>query len=96
LRWLEIEEVANLEAIPGLPPTAAHLGRLTSDFSDGGADVIVRAPYQHAKPSEWLSERTGIPAIVLPLTVGGTEKATDLYSLFDDIVARLNGATNNE
>jgi zinc/manganese transport system substrate-binding protein len=96
LRWLEIEEVANLEAIPGLPPTAAHLGRLTSDFSDGGADVIVRAPYQHAKPSEWLSERTGIPAIVLPLTVGGTEKATDLYSLFDDIVARLDGATNNE
>jgi len=95
LRWLEMEEVANLEAIPGLPPTAAHLSSLTSEFSDGGADVIVRAPYQHAKPSEWLSERTGIPAIVLPLTVGGTEEATDLYSLFDDILARLNGATND-
>ena len=91
LRWLGIEEVANLEAIPGLPPTAAHLGKLTSEFSDGGADVIVRAPYQHAKPSDWLSERTGIEAVVLPLTVGGTEAATDLYSLFDDIIARLNG-----
>ncbi|NCF14456.1 MAG: zinc ABC transporter solute-binding protein [Gammaproteobacteria bacterium] len=94
--WLGIEEVANLEAIPGLPPTAAHLGKLTSEFSAGGADVIVRAPYQHAKPSEWLSERTGITAIVLPLTVGGTEEATDLYSLFDDIVARLNGAINDD
>jgi zinc/manganese transport system substrate-binding protein len=94
--WLGIEEVANLEAIPGLPPTAAHLGKLTSQFSAGGADVIVRAPYQHAKPSEWLSERTGITAIVLPLTVGGTEEATDLYSLFDDIVARLNGAINDD
>jgi len=94
LRWLELEEVANLEAKPGLPPTAAHLSKLTSEFGDGGADVIVRAPYQHAKPSEWLSDRTGIPAIVLPLTIGGTEAATDLYSLFDDIIARLNGAMN--
>jgi len=91
--WLGIEEVANLEAVPGLPPTAAHLGKLTSEFSDGGAEVIIRAPYQHAKPSEWLSERTGIPGIVLPLTVGGTDAATDLYALFDDIIARLNGVT---
>jgi len=93
--WLGIEEVANLEAIPGLPPTAAHLGTLTSEFSDGGAEVIVRAPYQHAKPSEWLSERTGITAIVLPLTVGGTDAATDLYALFDDIIARLNGVMSD-
>lgn len=93
--WLGIDEVANLEAVPGLPPTAAHLGQLTSEFSDGGADVIVRAPYQHAKPSDWLSERTGISATILPLTVGGTEEATDLYSLFDDIIARLNRAVND-
>ena len=93
--WLGIDEVANLEAVPGLPPTAAHLGQLTSEFSDGGADVIVRAPYQHAKPSDWLSERTGIIATILPLTVGGTEEATDLYSLFDDIIARLNRAVND-
>ena len=89
LRWLGIEEVENLEAIPGLPPTATHLGKLTSEFGEGGADVIIRAPYQHAKPSEWLSERTGIPATILPLTVGGTEAATDLFALFDDIIARL-------
>lgn len=95
LDWLDIEEVANLEAIPGLPPTAAHLGKLTSEFSDGGADAIVRAPYQHAKPSIWLSERTGIEAVVLPLTIGGTEAATDLYSLFDDIIGRLNGVMND-
>lgn len=92
LDWLGIEEVASLEPIPGLPPTAAHLGKLTSEFSTGGADVIIRAPYQHGKPSEWLSERTGIKAIVLPLTVGGTDEATDLYALFDDIIVRLNGA----
>jgi len=89
LSWLGIEEAANLEAVPGLPPTASHLSQLTSQFADGGADVIIRAPYQHAKASQWLSERTGIPAIVLPLSVGGTDGATNLFTLFDDIIARL-------
>ncbi|MBT8087972.1 MAG: zinc ABC transporter substrate-binding protein [Gammaproteobacteria bacterium] len=88
-RWLGIEEAANLEAIPGLPPTATHLSQLTARFGDGGADFIIRSPYQDARASKWLSERTGIPAIVLPLTVGGTEQAADLFSLFDDIIERL-------
>ena len=95
-QWLGIEEAANLEAIPGLPPTATHLGRLTSRFKEGGADFIIRSPYQDARPSEWLSERVGINAIVLPLTVGGTEQARDLFSLFDDIVDRLLQARHHE
>ena len=95
-QWLGIEEAANLEAIPGLPPTATHLGKLTSRFKDGGADFIIRSPYQDARPSEWLSERVGINAIVLPLTVGGTEQARDLFSLFDDIVDRLLQARHHE
>jgi zinc/manganese transport system substrate-binding protein len=88
-RWLGIEEVANLEAVPGLPPTPAHLSRLTQQFGSGGADFIIRSPYQDDRPSEWLSEKTGIPELLLPLTVGGTDEAQDLYSLFNDIIDRL-------
>ncbi len=94
--WLGMTEVANLEAIPGLPPTATHLSRLTSRFGAGDADVIIYSPYQDSKAAEWLSERTDITAIVLPLSVGGTPEATNLFSLFDDIITRLLGATSNE
>ena len=94
--WLGIEEVANLEAIPGLPPTPTHLSRLTKKFDEGGADFIIRSPYQDARPSEWLSEKVGIAAIVLPLTVGGTEQVQDLFSLFDDIIERLLEARDHE
>jgi zinc/manganese transport system substrate-binding protein len=62
-------------------------------FGDNGADIIIRAPYQDERASEWLHERTGIPAVLLPLSVGGTEEATDLFTLFDDIIDRLLGAT---
>ncbi|MBT5032401.1 MAG: zinc ABC transporter solute-binding protein [Proteobacteria bacterium] len=88
-RWLELVEVANLEAIPGLPPAAGHLSGLVSRFENQGADFIVRSPYQSARASNWLSERTGISALELPLTVGGTDEATDLFSLFDHIIDRL-------
>ncbi|MGW8370239.1 MAG: metal ABC transporter substrate-binding protein, partial [Gammaproteobacteria bacterium] len=88
-RWIGLEEVATLEAVPGIPPTTSHLSQLVSKFGDGNADLIFRAPYQDAKASEWLSGRTGIPAIVLPLTVGGSDESADLFSWFDDIADRL-------
>lgn len=91
-RWLGLEEVANLEPIPGLPPTVSHLSDLASRFKDGGADFIVRSTYQDDKSSVWLHERSGIPAVMLPLTVGGSDDATDLFMLFDDIIKRLRGA----
>ncbi len=87
--WLGLIEVATLEAVSGIPPTASHLGSLLERFGDKGADFIIRAPFQNEKASDWLSERTGIPAVLLPLTVGGTEQATDLFKWFDDIINRL-------
>ena len=87
--WLGLEEVANLEPVPGIPPTASHLGTLLARFGKGGADYIIRAPFQDPKASEWLAGRTGIPAIMLPLTIGGSDAAVDLFRLFDDILNRL-------
>jgi zinc/manganese transport system substrate-binding protein len=88
--WLGLEEVETLEPVPGIPPTAKHLTELLDRFGgENGADFIIRAPYQSEKPSNWLSERTGIPAVMLPLTVGGSDQASDLFKLFDDIINRL-------
>ncbi len=90
--WLGLEEVANLEPVSGIPPTAGHLSSLLKRFDEGGADIIIHAPFQSEKASKWLSERTGIPEIMLPLTVGGSDGAKDLFSWIDDILDRLLGA----
>ena len=87
--WLGLVEVATLEPVSGIPPTASHLGSQLDRFGNQGADLIIRAPFQSEKASQWLSERTGIPAVLLPLTVGGTEQSSDLFSWFDDIINRL-------
>lgn len=89
--WLQLEEVGTLEPVPGIPPTTAHLSALLAQLgTDGsGADFIIRSPFQSAKASDWLQEQTGIPAVMLPLTVGGSNGADDLFGLFDDVLDRL-------
>ena len=51
--------------------------------------VRMFANAQLQKAAEWLSERTKIPAVTLPYTVGGTPEAKDLFSFFDDTINRL-------
>ena len=96
--WLKLEEVVTLEPVPGIPPTATHLSALLKELgTDGnGADWIIRAPFQSEKASDWLEERTGIPAVMLPLTVGGTEEANNLFGLFEDVLKRLLEAHKGE
>ncbi|RME53085.1 MAG: zinc ABC transporter substrate-binding protein, partial [Deltaproteobacteria bacterium] len=48
--------------------------------------------YQDDRAAHWLSERTGIPAVKLPFTVGGTPGATDLFGLYEDTIQRLREA----
>ncbi len=73
--WLGLKELATLEPLPGIPPTSAHLAELLDMLgTDGkGADFIIRAAYQSPKASEWLSQRTGIPALSVPTTIGGSD-----------------------
>ena len=56
------------------------------------AKVIVYSPYNSPQAAEFLSSRARIPAVMMPFTVGGTDKAKDLFGLFDDTIQRLVGA----
>lgn len=87
--WLGIDTVAMLEPRPGVPPSAAHLADVLSRLRQTPARAVVRAPYENPRPSAWLAQQAGIPAIELPYTVGGAPEATDLFTLFDVTLARL-------
>ena len=92
INWTGMREVAALEPKPGIPPTPSHLAELIDTMKASPAKVIVYSSYNSPQAAQFLSERTRIPAVMLPFTVGGTEKAKDLFGLFDDIIQRLLGA----
>jgi zinc/manganese transport system substrate-binding protein len=89
IHWLGMEEIIDVEPKPGIPPSAGYLSELLTKLQAQPADAITRSAYQDAKAVEWLSERTKIPVVTLPYTVGGTTQAKDLFSLFDDTINRL-------
>jgi zinc/manganese transport system substrate-binding protein len=89
MHWLGMRQVGTLEAKPGVEPSAAHLGELLAQLQRQPAKMVLRASYQDARASQWLSERAHIPAVMLPFTVGGDERAKDLFSMFDLTVQRL-------
>src|SRR5712671_1308535 len=92
INWTGMREAGSLEPKPGIPPTPSHLAELVDQMKRAPAKVIVYSPYNSPQAAEFLSSRTSIPAVMIPFTVGGTDKAKDLFGLFDDTIARLLGA----
>lgn len=92
LNWTGLVAVNTLEPKPGVEPSAAHLSSLLNQLQHKPAKMVIRAAYQDGRASQWLSEHARIAAVMLPFTVGGSEQAKDLFSLFDDTLTRLSAA----
>jgi len=91
--WLGLKAVADLEPKPGIEPSAVHLAQVLDKLRAEPAKMVLRTPYQSPRGSRWIAERAGIPDVELPYTVGGSDKARDLFSLFDDTLAKLKEAS---
>ena len=89
--WLGLKEIATLEPKPGMEPSAAHLSQVLNTLQKQPAKMVLRAAYQDARPSEWIADRAHLNAVELPYTVGGSDKAKDLYGLFEETITRLLG-----
>jgi zinc/manganese transport system substrate-binding protein len=88
-QWLGLERVAALEPKPGVPPSSGHLAQVLAQTKARDARAALYAAYQDGRSARWLAERSPVKAVELPYTVGGTPRADDLFSLFDDTIDRL-------
>ena len=90
--WLGLKQVATLEPKPGIPPSSDHLSKLLKKMQKQPADIIIYAAYQSPRSTHWLSERTSIPVVELPFTVGCIEGVNNLFDLYDETLRRLQQA----
>jgi zinc/manganese transport system substrate-binding protein len=91
-QWLGLKRVVALEPKPGVPPSSGYLAEVLGKLQATPVKVVIRAAYEDDRPSAFVSERMKVPAVVLPFTVGGTDRAKDLFSLYDDTIKRLKDA----
>ena len=88
-RWLGMRQLASIEPKPGVPPTAGYLGQLVTRLAATPPKLILLNAYNDPKAAKWLSNRTHVPTVVLPFSVGGSDAAKDLFGLFDDTIDKL-------
>jgi zinc/manganese transport system substrate-binding protein len=92
--WLDLDIVATLERMPGIPPSASHLANLLETLSPNPPAAVIRTPYANEKPSLWLTERLDVRALRLPYTVNEADGPADLFALFDMTLTALEGVNN--
>jgi zinc/manganese transport system substrate-binding protein len=87
--WLGLVQVTTLEPKPGIPPSASYLKTVLLKTQQADIKAILRTPYEPTDAAKWLNQKTGIPVLELPFTVGGNEQAKDLEGLFDNMIQQL-------
>ena len=87
--WLGMSEVANIEPKPGVPPGSAYIAELLDKIPSLKAKMIVYAAYEDPKPSQFVADKSHLPAVMLPFTVGGDDASKDIIGFYQDTVNRL-------
>jgi zinc/manganese transport system substrate-binding protein len=88
-RWLELYQAADLEPVPGVPPTVSHLQTLLQRARDDPPMAVVQALYQDPQPGRWLADKLAVPLLTLPTTVTADGSTRSLEGLFDHLIAAL-------
>ncbi|MDF2868157.1 MAG: periplasmic solute-binding protein [Gammaproteobacteria bacterium] len=87
--WLQLKQITTLEPKPGIPPSTAYLERILTLVKQQPAKAIIYASYESPNAAQWLSQKTAIPVLQLPFTVGGNAQANSLAGLFEDTIQQL-------
>ena len=87
--WLGLNQVGVLEPRPGVEPSSRQLADILQRQQSVQGRMVIASAYINDAPSTWLSEKAGIPVVVLPFTVGGNEQVKSLTALYDDTLQRL-------
>jgi zinc/manganese transport system substrate-binding protein len=93
--WIYLTEFCGMHAVvdiepkPGVPPSASRLVEVVTEIPRRQARMILYAAYQDPRAAEFVAEKTGVPAVMLPHSPGGTPAAQDLLTMFDDTFARM-------
>jgi zinc/manganese transport system substrate-binding protein len=89
LRRYGLVLAGTVEPLPGIPPTSKHIEQLERMLKTEPARFILQDVYNPDDASRHLAGKLGMILVFLPHDVGAVREASDLVSLFDEMVRRL-------
>jgi zinc/manganese transport system substrate-binding protein len=88
-QWLGVRIIANIEPVPGVPPSAGHLQSLLSQLNKEHVVWIVQESFRDQDAGTWLSEKTGIAVKNLPCDVNAMAQTETVFKWFERLVSVL-------
>jgi ABC-type Zn uptake system ZnuABC Zn-binding protein ZnuA len=82
-RRFGLELVGELEPIPGIAPTTAHLTEIVERVKARGVRLLLASPYFDPRHARTVADRTGVPVVVLAHQSGALPGADDYLSTAD-------------
>jgi zinc/manganese transport system substrate-binding protein len=84
-----IQSIGTIEPLPGIPPSSRHTLELIELIKQEHPCCILHDVYHSTKTAEFISEKAGIPVVIMPHDVGALESIEDLKSLFDYLTSAV-------
>ncbi len=85
-----LEDVAELEPKPGIPPGPQHLLEVINTIKAQNVKVILMEPFYDRKHAEFVAEKTGAKVVIVPNSVDN--KVTDYIAMLDNVITKLTDA----
>lgn len=83
---------AEMEPLPGVPPSGRHLAKLAKDMRDKQVRVILQEPFYNRKAADLLAKRSGALVLVRANTCGGSPEASSYLAMLDSVIHGLHDA----
>ncbi len=84
-----LDVVDFVEPKPGIPPSARHVQDVVKKIKKQNIKLMLVASYFEKKTPHMIEKRTGIKAVVLPLSVGGNSDVPDNFTTMDYWVEKV-------
>jgi len=89
--WSGLEVVATIEPKPGIPPSSRHVDELLKQIPTDQVSLIVSESFYPKKVTEFLSEKSNVPYLMLP-TDTDDQGIQGYLELIDYLVRGIQGA----
>ena len=92
MRRFHLDDVAELEPKPGIPPGPGHILDVINTMKSDQAGIILMEPFYNRADADAVAEKTGAKVVVVATAVNGQKEADSYLDMLDNIVTRLSAA----
>jgi len=81
--------VGQVEPKPGIAPSAKHLAMLLNTIKSQNVRLLLVENFRESSSGKFLSDKTGIHVLSLPISVGGEKGIKTYFDLLDHIIGKI-------